>query len=73
MSQDSFTPVTFSPEERRSIAQALVAGENVPLCPRCGTGLEVEKSTRSAGSNQASAFRVQCKPCRRMAFITDFE
>jgi hypothetical protein len=69
MRENSITPVTFSPDEREKISQALAAGEKRPSCPRCGSELEAEGPTPLRDPTVTS-FRVQCKPCHRMAFIT---
>ncbi|UCD24545.1 MAG: hypothetical protein JSW51_01100 [Gemmatimonadota bacterium] len=69
MAEDSFTPVTYSPEERNKIRAQIDSGTKQLSCPRCEGKLEVEGPITVPTATRPY-YRVSCKPCRRMAFLS---
>jgi hypothetical protein len=67
MSQNSSTPVTFSPEEIQKIREMLRIPGELPVCPLCGRGLVAESLIANVVS---VTWHVECNPCRRAATIT---
>ncbi len=64
MREESGTPVIFSSEETMAIRDMLGRSNEPPVCPRCGSQLEVQ-----GPSDVGPRFYVKCNNCRRAVFI----
>ena len=64
------TPVTFTNEEAKLIRDAMGRQSVSVSCPRCGKALAIGERLAREGS-LGSSFEVRCKPCHRVAIITE--
>jgi len=63
MSQDSDTPVTFSPEESDAISRQLGSDGEQSVCPRCGGQLTVR------GPIAGGYAYIKCGPCGKSGLV----
>lgn len=64
MSQNSNTPVAFSPEESDAIGRQLGTEGKQPLCPLCGGQLTVR------GPLAGGYCYIKCRPCGKSGLVT---
>ena len=62
------TPTTFSTDEAASISQAVKDGNSHPVCPRCGTEMELGPKVSTGG---VITQEIVCPDCKRCVMLSD--
>ena len=57
------TPTTFSTDEAASISQAVNDADGSPVCPRCGTQMELGPKVNTQGTITQEIVCPDCKRC----------
>ncbi len=61
------TPTTFSTDEAASISQAVNDADSSPVCPRCGTQMELGPKVNTRGTIMQE---ISCPDCKRCVMLS---
>ncbi len=64
------TPTTFSTDEAASISQAVKEADGHPVCPRCGTQMELGPKVNTRGTIMQE---ISCPDCKRCVMLSQHD